>query len=70
MLFHHVEVGANVSGLREGDHVIPSKSGLGTWREDGYHKQNEVFPINKQLSLEASATLQVSHPYVYLYILC
>lgn len=56
----HFQVGDGVKGLRVGDHVLPSKAGLGIWRTDGHHKEAELFPIDNTLPLEASATLQAS----------
>ncbi|KAK6736553.1 hypothetical protein RB195_019314 [Necator americanus] len=59
------KVGDGVKSLQVGDHVLPSRSGLGIWRSDGHHKEAELFPIDNTLPLEASATLQVNPPTAY-----
>ncbi|KAK6024354.1 oxidoreductase, zinc-binding dehydrogenase family protein [Ostertagia ostertagi] len=42
-----------------------AKAGQGIWRTDGHHKETEVFPIDNELPMEASATLQVNPPTAY-----
>ncbi|CAJ0605456.1 unnamed protein product [Cylicocyclus nassatus] len=64
--FGRVEkLGDGVKTLKVGDHVLPSRSGLGIWRTDGYHKETDLFQIDKTLPLEASASLQVNPPTAY-----
>lgn len=46
--------------MKKGDHVIPARAGQGTWRKWGDHPQKSLFKIDPRMSLEASATLQVS----------
>ncbi|EGT36043.1 CBN-MECR-1 protein [Caenorhabditis brenneri] len=60
-----ISVGSNVRSIKEGDHVIPNKSGLGTWRELGLHSEADVFPIDNTLPLEYAAVLQVNPPTAY-----
>ncbi|PAV75528.1 hypothetical protein WR25_14697 [Diploscapter pachys] len=59
------QIGEGVTGFKVGDHVLPGRSGLGTWREHGHHKQDQLFVIDNTLSLEASAVLQVNPPTAY-----
>lgn len=60
-----ISVGSNVSSIKVGDHVIPDRSGLGTWRELGLHQENDLFPIDNTLSMEYAATFQVNPPTAY-----
>ncbi|KJH41729.1 GroES-like protein [Dictyocaulus viviparus] len=60
-----VKVGIGVKNLCVGDHVIPAKSGQGTWRSDSHHKEDDLFRIDNTLSTEASCCLQVNPPTAY-----
>uniref|UniRef100_A0A1I7UC42 Enoyl-[acyl-carrier-protein] reductase, mitochondrial n=1 Tax=Caenorhabditis tropicalis TaxID=1561998 RepID=A0A1I7UC42_9PELO len=60
-----ISVGSNVKSIKEGDHVIPNRSGLGTWREVGLHSEDNVFPIDNNLPLEYAAVFQVNPPTAY-----
>ncbi|UMM18232.1 hypothetical protein L5515_014392 [Caenorhabditis briggsae] len=60
-----ISVGSNVKSVKEGDHVIPNKSGLGTWRELGLHSETDVFLIDNELPLEYAAVFQVNPPTAY-----
>ncbi|CAD6192537.1 unnamed protein product [Caenorhabditis auriculariae] len=59
------KVGSSIKSLNIGDHVIPSCSGLGTWRELGLHTIDDVFPIDNSIPVEFAATLQVNPPTAY-----
>ncbi|KAI6183585.1 PKS-ER domain-containing protein [Aphelenchoides bicaudatus] len=54
------KVGRGVKDLKEGDLVIPSQSGLGTWRTYGIHKGVDLFPIDKDLDRTTAAMFQVN----------
>eukprot|EP00189_Rhodosorus_marinus_P008949 CAMPEP_0184752290 /NCGR_PEP_ID=MMETSP0315-20130426/43497_1 /TAXON_ID=101924 /ORGANISM="Rhodosorus marinus, Strain UTEX LB 2760" /LENGTH=314 /DNA_ID=CAMNT_0027231611 /DNA_START=796 /DNA_END=1740 /DNA_ORIENTATION=+ len=51
------KLGAGVKNLKEGDRVIPTKPGLGTWREEGVLVSSDVAAIPESLKLEQAATL-------------
>ncbi|GMT16795.1 hypothetical protein PFISCL1PPCAC_8092, partial [Pristionchus fissidentatus] len=59
------QIGEGVSSLKVGDHVIPAKSGLGTWRRMGDHQADQLWSIDKRLAPEAGATLQVNPSTAY-----
>ncbi|KAI6180743.1 PKS-ER domain-containing protein [Aphelenchoides besseyi] len=59
------KIGSNVSNVREGDLVIPARSGLGTWRTHGMHKSAEIFPLDSQLDRTIAAMFQVNPPTAY-----
>uniref|UniRef100_A0A7I4Y8A2 Enoyl-[acyl-carrier-protein] reductase, mitochondrial n=1 Tax=Haemonchus contortus TaxID=6289 RepID=A0A7I4Y8A2_HAECO len=59
------KVGEGVKNVHVGDHVLPANDGLGTWRSHGHYKESEVFLIDKDLPIEASATLQINPPTAY-----
>ena len=48
-----------------GDRVIPSRSGLGTWRTHGIHKEDALFRIDGSIPLIAASTFQVNPPTAY-----
>ena len=54
------QVGSGVSGLSVGDFVIPSQSGLGTWRSQSVHEVSQLWKIDNRLPIEHAATLQVT----------
>ncbi|EFO86035.1 CRE-MECR-1 protein [Caenorhabditis remanei] len=60
-----ISVGSNVTSVKEGDHVIPNKSGLGTWRELALHSESDVFQIDQNLPLEYASVFQVNPPTAY-----
>lgn len=52
-------VGPEATGVVPGDFVIPIRSGVGTWREDGVVSRTQVHPVPR-LRVELLATLSVS----------
>ncbi|CAJ0952062.1 unnamed protein product, partial [Mesorhabditis belari] len=58
-------IGTEVRSLKVGDHVIPAKSGLGTWCSDAYLSELDVFKIDASLPSTSKATLQVNPPTAY-----
>ncbi|CAJ0586806.1 unnamed protein product, partial [Mesorhabditis spiculigera] len=58
-------IGSAVKTVKVGDHVIPAKSGLGTWRSDAILGETHVFKIDASLAPEYKATLQVNPPTAY-----
>ncbi|WKX96738.1 hypothetical protein Q1695_012855 [Nippostrongylus brasiliensis] len=59
------KIGNRVKQFRVGDHVIPAKADMGTWRTDGYHDEADLVAIDNSLSMEASATLLINPPTAY-----
>uniref|UniRef100_A0A915PPG0 Enoyl-[acyl-carrier-protein] reductase, mitochondrial n=1 Tax=Setaria digitata TaxID=48799 RepID=A0A915PPG0_9BILA len=58
-------VGDGVSRLRPGDRVVAARSGIGTWQTCANIDENDLIKIDRDLSLEASATFQVNPPTAY-----
>ncbi|EFC41710.1 mitochondrial trans-2-enoyl-CoA reductase [Naegleria gruberi] len=54
------EVGSGVTGLKKGDHVIPSNGGLGTWRTHLVCKAEDVTTVPKELPVEYASILSVN----------
>ncbi|KAL9655172.1 hypothetical protein ABK040_008947 [Willaertia magna] len=54
------EVGSKVSGVKKGDHVIPSQGGLGTWRTHLVCKGDAVTTVSKDLPIEYASILSVN----------
>jgi len=54
------EVGPNVTGVKKGDHVIPSSGGLGTWRTHLVCKANDITTVPKELPIEYASILSVN----------
>ncbi|VDL72556.1 unnamed protein product [Nippostrongylus brasiliensis] len=59
------KIGSRVKKFRVGDHVLPAKADMGTWRTDGYHDEADLVAIDNSLSMEASATLLINPPTAY-----
>lgn len=59
------QVGKNVTHIKAGDLVIPSQSGLGTWRTCGLVKASQLYAINKSVPIHFAATLNVNPPTAY-----
>ncbi|XP_037944699.1 enoyl-[acyl-carrier-protein] reductase, mitochondrial [Teleopsis dalmanni] len=55
-----VEVGADVSKFKLGQRVVPSISGLGTWRTYGVFSEDQLLPISDKIGLAEAATLTVN----------
>lgn len=53
-------VGPNVTSLKVGDRVIPSKPGFGTWRNYAVAAESELDSISKDIPEEYAATLAVN----------
>lgn len=51
-----------VTGLREGDHVVPLGSALGTWRSEGVWQAADWHKVPSDLPLPAAATLAINPP--------
>lgn len=51
------QVGSNVSELKRNDHVIITKSGLGTWRTHAVLSSSELMKIPSDIPVEYAATL-------------
>ena len=54
------EIGSGVSGVKKGDHVIPSSAGLGTWRTHLVCKADAVSKVPKELPVEYASILSVN----------
>lgn len=54
------EVGSNVTGIKKGDHVIPSSAGLGTWRTHLVCKADNLTTVSKDLPVEYASILSVN----------
>eukprot|EP00188_Purpureofilum_apyrenoidigerum_P002303 Plantae.Rhodophyta-Purpureofilum_apyrenoidigerum.ctg24205.p1 GENE.Plantae.Rhodophyta-Purpureofilum_apyrenoidigerum.ctg24205~~Plantae.Rhodophyta-Purpureofilum_apyrenoidigerum.ctg24205.p1 ORF type:complete len:321 (+),score=47.61 Plantae.Rhodophyta-Purpureofilum_apyrenoidigerum.ctg24205:96-1058(+) len=50
-------VGSSVKDLKSGDRVVPTKAGLGTWREVGVLSQSDLIAIPSSLKTEQAALL-------------
>ncbi|CAD5222744.1 unnamed protein product [Bursaphelenchus xylophilus] len=59
------KVGPKVSVFKPGDLVIPSQSGLGTWRTHSIHGEDEMFPLDPKLNHIHASTFQVNPPTAY-----
>lgn len=51
--------------MKVGDLVVPTHSGLGTWRNYGIHKGIDLFPIDKDLDRTTAAMFQVNPATAY-----
>uniref|UniRef100_A0A914D007 Enoyl-[acyl-carrier-protein] reductase, mitochondrial n=1 Tax=Acrobeloides nanus TaxID=290746 RepID=A0A914D007_9BILA len=58
-------VGKSVTYLKPGDLVIPSQSGLGTWRTSGIVEASKLYSIDKSVPVHFAATLNVNPPTAY-----
>ncbi|KAI1704230.1 zinc-binding dehydrogenase domain-containing protein [Ditylenchus destructor] len=59
------KVGSKVTTLKPGDWVIPSSSGIGTWRTYGIYDEDKLTPIHKSFSKLSAATIMVNPPTAY-----
>lgn len=55
-----VQTGSGVSGLKEGDHVVPLVSGLGTWRTAGVFEAADWHAVDPALPVREAATLAIN----------
>uniref|UniRef100_A0A0N4ZYP6 Enoyl-[acyl-carrier-protein] reductase, mitochondrial n=1 Tax=Parastrongyloides trichosuri TaxID=131310 RepID=A0A0N4ZYP6_PARTI len=60
-----IKVSNSVKNLKEGDLILPSNAGQGTWRDYALLNSSDVFKINKNFSIENASTLQVNPPTAY-----
>ncbi len=55
-----VATGPDATNLKEGDHVVPLKSGLGTWRTLGVFQESDWHPVPRSLPLADAATIVIN----------
>jgi mitochondrial enoyl-[acyl-carrier protein] reductase / trans-2-enoyl-CoA reductase len=55
-----VKTGAGVLALKEGDHVVPLVSGLGTWRTAGVFEASDWHAVDCALPVRDAATLAIN----------
>lgn len=55
-----LQVGPAVKSLKAGDVVIPTSSGLGTWRTHGIFKEDDVLKVPEGVPLPEAASLTVN----------
>mgnify|MGYP002631183316 CR=1 FL=1 len=58
-------VGADVTSLNEGDWVIPSSPGFGTWRDETVVEENDVITVPNDIPVSYAATLSVNPATAY-----
>jgi len=54
------EVGSEVRELRVGQHVIPSKPGMGTWRTQLVANQDDLEPVDNEIPAAYAAVMSVN----------
>ncbi|KAL1401604.1 hypothetical protein pipiens_006480 [Culex pipiens pipiens] len=55
-----ISVGAQVSGLKVGDRVIPFATGLGTWRSHALYSADSLMKVPEAIGIAEAATLTVN----------
>lgn len=53
-------VGENVKDLKEGQHVIPLATGLGTWTTHAVYNADQLLAVSKKVGLAEAATVTVN----------
>ncbi|KAG7879138.1 hypothetical protein KL905_003468 [Ogataea polymorpha] len=64
-LFKVLAVGDQVSGLKEGDWVIPSNVNFGTWRSHVLSEESALMKMEKTISANQAATIAVNPSSAY-----